>query len=100
MLPLTTIYYVAYTELLPLENARLLNNRPRILDHQLPHHYNIQSLIRQQIQLQVQQSVYQQNNVQQQFIDTKIQPASQIYPDNNAYNATSNSVNGTISDNI
>ncbi|PKC01614.1 hypothetical protein RhiirA5_426429 [Rhizophagus irregularis] len=37
----------------------------------------------------------------QQFIETTIQPTSQIYPDNNnAYNATSNSVNGTISDNI
>ncbi|CAB4420060.1 unnamed protein product [Rhizophagus irregularis] len=41
------------------------------------------------------------NNLPQQFIDTTIQPTSQICPNNNnAYNATSNSVNGTISDNI
>ncbi|CAG8756926.1 uncharacterized protein OCT59_027259 [Rhizophagus irregularis] len=98
------IYYVTYTELHPLENARLLNNSinlSRIPDHQLPHHYNLQSLIRQQIQQQGQQPVYQQNNVQQQFFDTTIQPTSQVYSDNNnAYNAASNSVNGTISDNI
>ncbi|CAB4373605.1 unnamed protein product [Rhizophagus irregularis] len=95
------IYYVTYTELHPLENARLLNNSinlSRIPDHQLPHHYNLQSLIRQQIQQQGQQPVYQQNNVQQQF-DITIQPTSDT--NNNAYNATSNSViNGTISDNI
>ncbi|EXX56038.1 hypothetical protein RirG_219790 [Rhizophagus irregularis DAOM 197198w] len=73
----------------------------RIPSHQLPHHYNIQSLIRQQIQQQVQQSIYHQNNVQQQFIDTTIQPTSQVHSDNNnVYNAASNSVYGTISYNI
>ncbi|CAB5186001.1 unnamed protein product [Rhizophagus irregularis] len=95
------IYYVTYTELHPLENARLLNNSinlSRIPDHQLPHHYNLQSLIRQQIQQQGQQPVYQQNNVQQQFFDTTIQPTSDT--NNNANNAASNSVNETISDNI
>ncbi|CAB5363043.1 unnamed protein product [Rhizophagus irregularis] len=45
--------------------------------------------------------LYQMIHLPQQFIETTIQPTSQIYPDNNnAYNATSNSVNGTISDNI
>ncbi|CAB4442796.1 unnamed protein product [Rhizophagus irregularis] len=95
------IYYVTYTELHPLENARLLNNSinlSRIPDHQLPHHYDLQSLIRQQIQQQGQQPVYQQNNVQQQFFDTTIQPTSDT--NNNANNAASNSVNETISDNI
>ncbi|RGB28565.1 hypothetical protein C1646_673141 [Rhizophagus diaphanus] len=99
----TRIYYVTYTELHPLENARLLNNNinlSRIPYQQLPHHYDIQSLIRQLIQQQVQQPVYQQNNVQEQFIDTTIQPTSQVYSDNNAYNnAASNSVSGTVSDN-
>src|SRR6266498_2975262 len=68
----TRIYHVRYTELHPLEIAQLLNdgiNLPHIPDYQLPHHYNIQSLIQQQIQQQVQQSVesqiYQQNNIQQ-----------------------------------
>ncbi|PKY56154.1 hypothetical protein RhiirA4_476236 [Rhizophagus irregularis] len=97
----TRIYYVTYTELYPLENARLLNNSINLSRIQLPHHYNIQSLIRQQIQQQVQQTVYQQNNVQQQFIDTTIQPTSQVFSDNNnVYNAASNSVYGTISYNI
>ncbi|PKY48329.1 hypothetical protein RhiirA4_525003 [Rhizophagus irregularis] len=94
------IYYVTYTELHPLENARLLNNNinlSRISDHQFPHHYNIQSLIRQQIQQQVQQPVYQQNNVQQQFFDTTIQPTSQVYSDNNTYDTASISVSGTVS---
>ncbi|CAB5381417.1 unnamed protein product [Rhizophagus irregularis] len=98
----TRIYYVTYTELHPLENARLLNNNinlSRIPDHQLPHHYDIQSLIRQLIQQQVQQPVYQQNYAQQQFIDTTIQPTSQVHSDNNAYNAASNSVSRTVSDN-
>jgi hypothetical protein len=100
----TRIYYVTYTVLHPLENAQLLNNSInlfRIPGHQFPHHYNIQSLIRQQIQQQVQQPVYQQNDVQQQFFDTTVQPTSQVYSDNsNTYNTASNSVNGTISDNI
>lgn len=84
----TRIYRVTYqyTELHPLDNARLLNNSInlfRITDH----HHNIQSLIQQQIQQQqVQQPVYQQTNVQ---------------PDNSdAYNTVSNSVNETISESI
>ncbi|CAB4391429.1 unnamed protein product [Rhizophagus irregularis] len=136
----TRIYYITYTELHPLEIAQFLNNRVNlscIPDHQLPQHYNIQSLIRQQIQQQVQQPVYQQNSVQQQSFDTIIQPTQQsqfpqqiqlqqsqfpqqiqsqqsqspqqiqsqqtyqVYSDNNnAYNNSLNSVNGTISDNI
>ncbi|CAB4472829.1 hypothetical protein RhiirA5_424769 [Rhizophagus irregularis] len=103
----TRIYHVTYqyTELHPLDNARLLNNNinlSRIPDHQLPLHYNIQSLIRQQIQQQqVQKPVYQQNNGQQQLFDSTIQPISQIYSDNsNGYNTVSNSVNGTITDNV
>ncbi|RIA79165.1 hypothetical protein C1645_841377 [Glomus cerebriforme] len=96
----TRIYRVTYqyTELHPLENVQLLNNRINIPDSQFPHHYNIQSLIQQQIQQQVHQPVvYQQNNIQQQSFDTmRIQPTSQInYSDNNANNNTS--ANGTIS---
>ncbi|CAB5180817.1 unnamed protein product [Rhizophagus irregularis] len=98
------ICYVTYTELHQFEIARLLNNGinlSRIPDHQFPHHYNIQSLIQQQIQQQVQQPVYQQNSVQQQSFDTIIQPTYQVYSDNNnTYNNASNSVNGTIPDNI
>jgi hypothetical protein len=64
------IYYVTYTELHPLENARLLNDRinlSQIFNHQIPHHNNIQSLIQKQIQQQVQQPVYcQQDSIQQQ----------------------------------
>src|SRR5438034_729976 len=93
------IYHVTYTELHPLENARLLNNSinlSHIPDHQFPHHYNVQSLIQQQIQQQVQQVqqpvVYQQNNIQQQSFDTSIQPTSQVYSDNNAYYTSSTSV--------
>ncbi|GBB84155.1 hypothetical protein RclHR1_01080011 [Rhizophagus clarus] len=101
----TRIYYVTYTELHPLENAQLLNNSinlSHIPEYQFPHHYNIQSLIRQQIQ-QVQQHIYQQNNVQQQFFNTAIQPTPQVAysaDNNNVYNMAPNPVNGTISDNI
>ncbi|RGB41689.1 hypothetical protein C1646_751862 [Rhizophagus diaphanus] len=103
----TRIYHVTYqyTELHPLENARLLNNRinlSHILDNQFPLHNNIHSLIQQQIQHQVQQPIYQQsteNNIQQQFFDT-IQPnTTQVYPNNNTHDTTSISVNGTIFDN-
>jgi hypothetical protein len=44
----TRIFYVTYTELHPLENARLLNNSinlSHIPDYQFSHHYNIQSWI-------------------------------------------------------
>ena len=69
-----------------------------IPDHQFPYHYNIQSLIKQQIQQQFQQPVvYQQNSIQQSF-DTMIQPTSQVYSDDNAHNTASVSVNGTNSD--
>ena len=39
----TRIYHITYTELHPLENARILNNSinlSHIPDHQLPHHYH------------------------------------------------------------
>ncbi|PKC07213.1 hypothetical protein RhiirA5_418496 [Rhizophagus irregularis] len=116
----TRIYYITYTELHPLEIAQFLNNRVNlscIPDHQFPQHYNIQSLIRQQIQQQVQQPVYQQNSQiqsQQSQFPQQIQSQQsqfpqqiqsqrtyQVYSDNNnAYNNFLNSVNGTISDNI
>ncbi|RGB41668.1 hypothetical protein C1646_793118 [Rhizophagus diaphanus] len=95
------IYHVTYqyTELHPLENARLLNDRinlSHIPNHQIPLHDSIQSFIRQQIQQQLQQSVYyQQNSIQQQSFDT-IQP-SQVYSNNNTYDTASISVNGTVS---
>ncbi|PKB98292.1 hypothetical protein RhiirA5_431613 [Rhizophagus irregularis] len=103
----TRIYHVTYqyTELHPLENARLLNNNinlSHIPDPQFPPHNNIHSLIRQQIQQLIQQLVYQQNtanNIQQQLSET-IQPTTKVYSDNNTYDTTSISVNGTISDNI
>ncbi|CAB5213399.1 unnamed protein product [Rhizophagus irregularis] len=50
----TRNYSVTYSELNPSENIR-------ILDYQLPHHYN---LIQQQIQQQqVRHPVYQQNDI-------------------------------------
>ena len=75
------IYHVTYTELHPLENARLLNNNinlSHVPDYQSPHHYNIQNLIQQQIQQRAQQPVdYQQNSFQQQSFNTmSIQPTS------------------------
>ncbi|GBC04013.1 hypothetical protein RclHR1_05470004 [Rhizophagus clarus] len=97
----TRIYHVTYqfTELHPLENARLLNDRinlSHIPNYQLQLHRNVESLIRQQIQQQVQQPVvYQQNSIQQQSFDT-IQ-SSQAYLNNNAYDTASVSVNGTVS---
>ncbi|GBC09124.1 hypothetical protein RclHR1_08610011 [Rhizophagus clarus] len=97
----TRIYHVTYqfTELHPLENARLLNDRinlSHIPDYQLQHHHNVRSLIQQQIQQQVQQPiVHQRNNTQQQSFDT-IQP-SQVYSNNNTYDTTSIPTNGTVS---
>ncbi|RIA86951.1 hypothetical protein C1645_828508 [Glomus cerebriforme] len=92
----TRIYHVTYTELHPLENARLLNNRIN-LSH-IPDH-NIQSSIQQQIQQQLQQPVvYHQNSIQQQSFDTmSTQSNSQVYMDNNTYNT---STNGTIPGNM
>jgi hypothetical protein len=80
----TRIYYVTYTELNSTEIARLLNNRidlSYIPDHQLPYHYNVHRLIREEIG---QQSVgYQQNIIPQQSSDTMIiQPNFQEYSDN------------------
>ncbi|CAB4373336.1 unnamed protein product [Rhizophagus irregularis] len=87
----TRIYYVTYTELNSTEIARLLNNRidlSYIPDHQLPYHYNVHRLIREEIG---QQSVgYQQNTISQQSFDTMIiQPNFQEYSDNNAYDVSS-----------
>ncbi|GBC45157.1 uncharacterized protein OCT59_027324 [Rhizophagus irregularis] len=94
------IYHVTYqyTELHPLENARLLNDRinlSHIPDYQLPHNYNLQSLIQQQIQQQVHHPiVYQQNNTQQQPFDTT-QPISQVYSNNDTYNAATQDMGDT-----
>src|SRR6266542_4654669 len=44
----TRIYHVTYTELHPLENARILNNAinlSHVPDHQFQYHYNIQQQI-------------------------------------------------------
>jgi hypothetical protein len=46
----TRIYRVTYSELHPSENIRLLNNGidlSHIPDYQFPHHYDVQSSIRQ-----------------------------------------------------
>ena len=99
---------MTYTELHPLENARILNNSinlSHIPDQQLPHHYNIQSLIQQLIQQQVQQQVQQsvvcqQNSIQQQSYDIGVQPTSQVYSNNSSYITASVSVNETISDDM
>ena len=61
----------------------------------MSHHYNLQSLIRQQIQQQVQHPIVYQQNRQQSFDAT--QPTSQVYSNNDTYNTASNSVNGIIS---
>jgi hypothetical protein len=94
----TRIYRVTYSELNPSENIQLLNNGinlSHIPDYQLPHHYNIQSLIQQQIQQQVQHPVvYQQNNIRQQYFDTVQRVCSN---NDNACDTTSISVNGSIS---
>jgi hypothetical protein len=75
----TRIYRVTYTELHPSENIRLLNNGinlSHIPDYQFPHHCNVQSFIRQQIQQRVQQPVQQQS-----FDTTRTHPTSQMYSD-------------------
>ncbi|CAB4496093.1 unnamed protein product [Rhizophagus irregularis] len=82
----------------PSENIRLLNNGinlSHISDYQLSHHYNLQSLIRQQIQQQVQHDpiVYQQNSIHQQTFDTT-HPISQVYLNSDYYNTVAN---GTVS---
>ncbi|RIA85437.1 hypothetical protein C1645_781829 [Glomus cerebriforme] len=75
----TRIFYVTYTELDSLEVARLLNNRINISSH----NSNIHSLIQQLI---CQDQQHQQHNVQQQTFDNT---TSQIYLNNEAYNAAS-----------
>ncbi|RIA86956.1 hypothetical protein C1645_740489 [Glomus cerebriforme] len=100
----TRIYHVVYqfTELDPLENARILNNTinlSHIPGYQFPHNYYIRPLIQQQIQQQVQQPVvYQQNVIQQSFDTMNTQPISQVYLDNN--NVDNTSSNGVISDDM
>ncbi|RGB41677.1 hypothetical protein C1646_793122 [Rhizophagus diaphanus] len=92
----TRIYRVIYSELNPSENVQLLNNGinlSHIPDYLLPDHYNLQSLIRQQIQQQVQHPVYQQNDIQQLSFDNT-QPTSQVYSNNDVHNTA---VNGTVS---
>ncbi|CAG8653034.1 uncharacterized protein OCT59_003534 [Rhizophagus irregularis] len=68
----TRIFHVTYSELHPSENIRLLNNSinlSHIPDYQFPHHYNVQSLVRQQIQ----------QRVQQPFDIMRSQPTPQVY---------------------
>ncbi|GBC03427.1 hypothetical protein RclHR1_05110010 [Rhizophagus clarus] len=87
-LPNDTIYHITYqfTKLHTSEIARRLNNGinlSHITDHQLPHHYYIHSLIKQQI-LPVD---YQRNSIQLQPLDS----TPQAYVDNNIItNATLN----------
>ncbi|PKC54381.1 hypothetical protein RhiirA1_477426, partial [Rhizophagus irregularis] len=81
----------------PSENVQLLNNGinlSHIPDYQLPHHYNVQSLIQQQIQQRVQHPIVLSNR-QQSFDAT--QPTSQVYSNNDTYNTASISVNGIVS---
>ncbi|PKY47773.1 hypothetical protein RhiirA4_463139 [Rhizophagus irregularis] len=79
-------------------------NLSHIPDPQFPLHNNIHSLIQQQIQQLIQLLVYQQNtanNIQQQLLLFEtIQPTTQVFSNNNTFDTTSISVNGTISDNI
>ncbi|CAB4444597.1 unnamed protein product [Rhizophagus irregularis] len=95
----TRIYHVTfqYTELHPLENARLLNDRinlSHIPDYQLSHHYNLQFLIQQQIQQQVQHHIYQQNDIQQQSFNNIQSTSQEVYSNNDTYS------NGTVSYNM
>ncbi|RGB35842.1 hypothetical protein C1646_758867 [Rhizophagus diaphanus] len=85
-----------------LDVSRRLNNRidlSYIPDHQLPHHYNVHRLIREEIG---QQSVgYQQNTIPQQSFDTMIiQPNFQEYSDNNAYDVSSSIPQDAIHNNL
>ncbi|CAB4435157.1 unnamed protein product [Rhizophagus irregularis] len=83
----TRIYRVTYSELNPSENVQLLNNGiNHIPGYLLPHHYNLQSLIQQQIQQQVQHPIYQQNDIQQSFDTT--QSTFQVYSNNDTYKYT------------
>ena len=65
------IYHTTYTELHPFEIVQRLNNSidlSHIPDYQFPHHYDVQFLIRQQIQhvqQPVESQIYQQNGAQQ-----------------------------------
>ena len=86
------VYRVTYTALNLFEVAQLLNNGinlSHIPDHQFPHHYNIQSLIRQFFESQI----YQPNNPQ----SFSFQSNSQVYPDNNLSN-NNNELNTLIND--
>ncbi|CAB4399921.1 unnamed protein product [Rhizophagus irregularis] len=80
----TRIYHVTYTELNSVGIAQLLNNRINLshfLNHRLPHHYNIQHLIRQEI--------VQKSTPQQSFDNMDIQRNFQEYSDNNAFDVSS-----------
>ncbi|GBB85703.1 hypothetical protein RclHR1_12190007 [Rhizophagus clarus] len=101
----TRIYYVTYTELNHLEIAQRLNNNinlSHIPGHQFPHHYNIQSWIRQLIQQVQQPDVYQQNSIQQNSIQQQsfdTQSTFQVYSDDNTCDTTQTLVNNeAISD--
>ncbi|CAB5198466.1 hypothetical protein RhiirA5_419038 [Rhizophagus irregularis] len=84
----TRIYCVTYTALNLFEIAQLLNNGinlSHIPDHQFPHHYNIQFLIRQFVESQI----YQPNGIQQQPF--RFQSNSQVSsPDSNPLNNNNN----------
>ncbi|PKK69237.1 hypothetical protein RhiirC2_781250 [Rhizophagus irregularis] len=79
------------------QNARLLNDRinlSHIPDYQLSHHYNLQFLIQQQIQQQVQNPIYQQNDIQQQSFNNTQSTSQEVYSNNDTYS------NGTVSYNM
>ncbi|CAB4444621.1 unnamed protein product [Rhizophagus irregularis] len=89
-------------------NLPMDNSNEQHIEHNpindFPLHNNIHSLIQQQIQQLIQLLVYQQNtanNIQQQLLLFEtIQPTTQVFSNNNTFDTTSISVNGTISDNI
>jgi hypothetical protein len=86
----TRIYHVTYSELRPSENIRLLNNGinlSHIPDYEFPHHYNVQSFIRQQIQQRVQQPIQQHS-----FDSTRTHPTSQMYLDATSVGNTSDNL--------
>src|ERR1041384_2460698 len=88
----TRIYRVRYTALRLFEVARLLNNcidLSHISDNQLSHHYDVQSLIQQQIrQNLVESQIYQQIGTQQ----------LSFYSDSSIYNTTL--IPSNLNDNI
>ncbi|CAI2165585.1 8645_t:CDS:1 [Funneliformis geosporum] len=95
------VYLVTYTELSTHEIARRLNSRvnlSHIPEYQFPYHYNLQSLIHQQIQQQVQQTGnYQRDNNSDAMM---IQPTTQAYSENHIFNASTIPSSEVVSDTI